>query len=59
MDEPNRTTPHRLGRLQPDHADSRERPNDRAAKDGEREERCRKLLDEALDLGLQDTFQAS
>jgi hypothetical protein len=60
MDKPNKTTPHRLGRLQPDHADFREeRPDDRAVKDGERAERCWKLLDEALDIGLQDTFPAS
>jgi hypothetical protein len=51
MDERNRTPP-----LQPDF---QQRAADRDAKDGDREAKRRKLLDEALDLGLEDTFPGS
>jgi hypothetical protein len=51
MDERNRTPP-----LQPDF---QQRAADLDAKDGEREAKRRKSLDQALDLALEDTFPAS
>jgi hypothetical protein len=39
--------------------DFQQRAAERDVKDGEREAKRRKSLDEALDLGLEDTFPAS
>ncbi len=45
--------------LQPDHTDLERNTQDRATKSRERDEKRKRRLDEALELGLEETFPGS